>query len=281
MTLLCNRDDRVALRFWLGFGSPDWRYNQYRRLREHCGQTGDSPLETLDKMINGEIPAAGYAQILARFRLPKERVAALEDLTGTALLERLFPGDAQWAEPLHEILEGSEITDETTCADIISTLGEYITQPEVPTAPEFVRVMSLHASKGLTSKVTIVATIVDSLIPNVDTDLALVEQERTLREQRSSFMWPSRGRATFSSCPLPRELLRRWLRRSAFALPGKDEPCQAGSCERSGLRTRQSWERTGRPAGIGKPGADSNLEFFLDLEEELPFFLLTEDSWLS
>lgn len=187
LTLLCDNEDRVALRFWLGYSSPDWRYTQYQRLRAYCEQSGDSPFEALVKMTRGDIPATGYANILARFRLLQQRLGELGDLTGMPLLNALFPADVQWAEPLHEILQGSEITDETTCGDILTTLGEYISQPEVPTEPDFVRIMSLHASKGLTSKVTIISTIVDSLIPNIDARQTPEQQERSLREQRRLF----------------------------------------------------------------------------------------------
>ncbi len=187
LTLLCNVEDRVALRFWLGFGSQDWRFKQYCRLRDLCQQTGESPFGTLDRMSRGDLNAAGFAQTLARFRLLRQRLGQLAEVTGPALLDQLFPAGTQWAESLREILQGSEIEETATCADILSTLSEYISQPEVPEEPDFVRVMSLHASKGLTSKVAIIASIVDSLIPNVDTDLPLNDQERTLREQRRLF----------------------------------------------------------------------------------------------
>lgn len=99
----------------------------------------------------------------------------------------MFPSDQEWTEPLREILQGTEITDETTCEEILATLSEFISQPEIPTDPEFVRIMSLHASKGLTSKVTIISTIVESLLPNIDAELPPEQQDRALREQRRLF----------------------------------------------------------------------------------------------
>lgn len=38
LTLLTNPDDRVALRWWLGSGSPTWRNGQYGFLRIYCEQ---------------------------------------------------------------------------------------------------------------------------------------------------------------------------------------------------------------------------------------------------
>jgi DNA helicase-2/ATP-dependent DNA helicase PcrA len=187
LSVLCNTEDRVALRFWVGFRSGDWRYNQYGKLRTHCEQTGDSPFIALERMSRGELSATGYANVLARFRLLQSRLADLSGVAGTTLLDLLFPPNEQWADPLREILQGSEITDETTCNDILAMLGEYISQPEVPTEPNFVRIMSLHSAKGLTSKATIISTVVDSLIPNVDVGLPPDHQDRTLREQRRLF----------------------------------------------------------------------------------------------
>ena len=187
LTLLCRRDDRVALRFWLGYGSQNWRHPQYGRLRRYCENSGDSPYEALGKMLRDEIPSAGYAQVLARFRVLTGRLDVLDLLNGPPLIDALFPAAAQWSEPLHEILSSAEITDATTCNELLAILSEYISQPEIPSQPTFVRVMSLHASKGLTSRVTIVSTVVDSLIPNIDLGQTPAEQERSLREQRRLF----------------------------------------------------------------------------------------------
>ena len=64
---------------------------------------------------------------------------------------------------------------------------EKLSRPEIPSNPAYVRIMSLHASKGLTSKVTIISTIVNSLIPNEDPDATPAEQQRNLEEQRRLF----------------------------------------------------------------------------------------------
>jgi superfamily I DNA/RNA helicase len=61
-----------------------------------------------------------------------------------------------------------------------------ITQDEVPQHPEFVWIMSLHKSKGLTSKYVYVAGLIDGVIPTYankqgdDLDRALEEQRRSL-----------------------------------------------------------------------------------------------------
>ena len=59
-----------------------------------------------------------------------------------------------------------------------------ITQPELPTDVEYVRVMSLHKSKGLTADLVVVADLIEGLIPRVEKDLPEADQDRQLREQR-------------------------------------------------------------------------------------------------
>src|SRR5690606_30858687 len=62
-----------------------------------------------------------------------------------------------------------------------------VTQPEVPTDPSFVRIMSLHKSKGLTAKVVIVAGVIEGLVPFLDREDPIAEQQRQLEEQRRLF----------------------------------------------------------------------------------------------
>lgn len=75
----------------------------------------------------------------------------------------------------------------TTAAELYEYLRNQITQPEMPAQGDFVRVMSLHKSKGLTSKVVVVAGTVEGLIPNVDAGAPPAEQVRVLEEQRRLF----------------------------------------------------------------------------------------------
>ena len=48
--LMLNRDDRVAFRYLLGFGSQNFRANPYGKLRAHCENTGEKPFDAMEKM---------------------------------------------------------------------------------------------------------------------------------------------------------------------------------------------------------------------------------------
>ena len=65
--------------------------------------------------------------------------------------------------------------------------GRGVTQMETPTDVDFVRVMSLHKSKGLTARVVIVMGCIEGLVPNIDFRATPVERQRSLEEQRRVF----------------------------------------------------------------------------------------------
>jgi superfamily I DNA/RNA helicase len=71
--------------------------------------------------------------------------------------------------------------------DLFDRIKTHVTQPEMPEEGEFVRVMSLHKSKGLTSKIAIVAGCTQGLIPFQDKEQSPIEQDAILQEQRRLF----------------------------------------------------------------------------------------------
>jgi superfamily I DNA/RNA helicase len=187
LILLADPDDRVAFRFWLGCKSGSWLAGQYARLRASCENSGDSPYQALSKMESGEIPRVGYSHLLVRFRALQTQLRALEGKAGSELVDAIYPSDTPWAEAVRDILAGQEITEETDAGQLLTMVREKLSRPEIPSNPAYVRIMSLHASKGLTSKVTIISTIVNSLIPNEDPFATPAEQQRNMEEQRRLF----------------------------------------------------------------------------------------------
>ena len=87
-----------------------------------------------------------------------------------------------------------------------------ITQPELPTDVDYVRVMSLHKSKGLTADLVIVAGCIEGLLPFILGDTR-AEEERMLEEQRRLFYVAiTRARQILflsSVSELPRDLAHR------------------------------------------------------------------------
>lgn len=201
LTLASNREDRVALRFWLGLTSPSWNAGEYARLRAHCEETGEAPITALERLQSGDLVIAGTTRLLARFNALLPELEALGPLTGGALVDYLFPEGEDDVHLLREaaILAGV-IEDNMNHVQLREVLTTYVTQPELPEVGAFVRIMSLHKSKGLTSKVVIVAGCNEGLIPTIDHKLTIVEQRKQLKEQRRLFYEQSLDRVRFWCC---------------------------------------------------------------------------------
>lgn len=186
LQLQSNPEDRVALRYWLGIGSPSWRRGQYLTLRDYCEQNGRAPAEVLAQVAAGQLQLAGINQLTTRYQELQAEVNRLSQLSVTDLFGDLFPAGSAWADPICELVTGKvdAVEDAQGLLDLLRT---EITQPEMPAEGDFVRIMSLHKSKGLTSRVTIIVGCIHGLIPFVDNDLPPAEQPAHLQEQRRVF----------------------------------------------------------------------------------------------
>jgi superfamily I DNA/RNA helicase len=142
----------------------------------------------LERLRIGDLVIPGTARLLARYNALRIELEALVPLTGGALVDYLFPEGEDDVHLLREaaILAGA-IEDNMNHIQLREVLTTYVTQPELPEVGAFVRIMSLHKSKGLTSKVVIVAGCNEGLIPTINRKLTIVEQRRQLKEQRRLF----------------------------------------------------------------------------------------------
>jgi len=186
LQLLSAPEDRVALRFWLGSGSPSWRRRQYASLRTYCEQQSDAPAAVLERVAHGQLQLAGINQLTVRYQALQAEVVRLKRLNIVELFDDLFPAGAEWADPIRELATGKlgAVQDPGGLLDLLRT---ELTQPEMPSEGDFVRLMSLHKSKGLTSRVTIIVGCIHGLIPFVEDELPLAEQTAHTQEQRRLF----------------------------------------------------------------------------------------------
>ncbi|HEX7490883.1 MAG TPA: 3'-5' exonuclease [Candidatus Limnocylindrales bacterium] len=186
LTLLGDADDRVALRWWLGAGDPTWRSRAYDRLRLACEQSGRSPRELLDQLADGTLTLAGTDALVDRYRGLRNSLDQLVFLSLADLVDALLPeGDDDCAALREAALLGIDAV--TTPGELLERLRSNVTEPETPEQGDYVRVMSLHKSKGLTSKVVLVAGCIEGLIPvRIDSEPP-AEQDASMREQRRLF----------------------------------------------------------------------------------------------
>ena len=186
LTLLANNEDRVALRWWLGYGSPSARKEAYKKIREHCEATGISPWAALNEMEQGTLVIPRTSSLLDRFRELKAIVASVAGGDLAAIVDAVIPDNTEGCDALREaaVLALDQVE---SIEDLVDALKAVVSQPELPDEGDYVRVMSLHKSKGLTSKVAIVSGCVQGLVPFQDDDQSENEQEAILKEQRRLF----------------------------------------------------------------------------------------------
>ena len=186
LNLLVDLDDRVALRCWCGFGSPSLRSGAWKRLRRYCERTGQAPREALQQMTRGELKLPNCQELVNRFELLMASLSGLTELSGRDLIDKLFPTEQRWAQALREAAEtiDREDVDALKLRDGVRTA---ISQPELPSDVDYVRVMSLHKSKGLTADLVVVTGCIHGLMPRVDLDLPPDQQAAMLEEDRRLF----------------------------------------------------------------------------------------------
>lgn len=186
LTLLADPNDRVSLRWLLGHGSPSMRKGAYAKVWAHCAEHGLSPWNALVQLADGSLKLTGVGDLLDRFKALRIELTNLDSRSPTDVVDLIFPDGTPNCALLREasILA---LREAETVADLLDAVRSFITQPEVPTDEDYVQVMSLHKSKGLTKKVAIVVGCIHGVIPYQSRDASTDEQSRVLEEQRRLF----------------------------------------------------------------------------------------------
>ncbi|MDE3068460.1 MAG: ATP-dependent helicase [Verrucomicrobiota bacterium] len=186
LTLLVDNEDRVALRWWLGHGASTQRVGPYRRLREYCEQSGVSPREAMTALASDQLQLPNTNTLITKFQELNGLLDTIRDQDLETVINTLFPENLDACRVLREAallaLPGCE-----DVSGLFDALRTTVTQPEMPDEGDFVRIMSLHKSKGLTSRVAIVAGCIRGLIPFQNFDETPAEQAQILLEQRRLF----------------------------------------------------------------------------------------------
>jgi superfamily I DNA/RNA helicase len=215
-TLVANPEDQVALRGWLGFGHPTLRSKAYRHLRDHCASRGRSPRQALQAILTGDLTVPHTASLVRRYQLLLERLEALAGKSDQALFEAIFPPGEAWAQPFRAIAATG--LEDWTPPQLLRRLRTNISQPELPSQVDYIRIMSLHKSKGLTADHVIVTGFIEGILPARPLDLPFEESMRYHEEQRRLFYVaitrPQKTLLLSTVLRLPRSLARQ------LGLPG-------------------------------------------------------------
>jgi DNA helicase II / ATP-dependent DNA helicase PcrA len=187
LTLLAKRNDRIALRCWLGGWTNGYRSGSYRKLRDYCESKHKEPWNLLEQIADGAIRLPGVSHLIGPFNDLRHKLQLLEGVKGQDLLDALFPSTAEWAEDIR-VLAGEYIHEDVEARGLYDLLVDAITQPTMPIQVSHVRVMSLHKSKGLTARASVIAGAVEGLVPRpYDGDKSFLTEAEHLEEQRRLF----------------------------------------------------------------------------------------------
>jgi DNA helicase II / ATP-dependent DNA helicase PcrA len=186
LNLLADPDDLVSLRCWCGFGSSSLNRAGWEKIVKFSGAETMSVQRVLERLSGEQLALPYTGNIVSRYRALKLRRQELGELTGQRLIEAIFPEAHDWAASLNR-LAYQTAPDDCGALELRDALLVAITQPELPTNVDYVRVMSLHKSKGLTADLVIVAGAIQGCIPRIERDLTPVEEQRFHEEQRRLF----------------------------------------------------------------------------------------------
>jgi superfamily I DNA/RNA helicase len=177
LSLLVDPDDRVALRWWLGNGHAKSRSAEYGRLREHCENAGVAPKDALESVVLGQLQIPRIPGIVERYNELRIRLQVLSNASLSELIDAILPENEADCGVLRDaaLMFADDCENSHELHDRIRT---HVTHPEVPTDVYFSRIMSLHKSKGLTSRAVIVTGCVDGMIPTLKRDIPQAEQRR-------------------------------------------------------------------------------------------------------
>lgn len=176
-------DDPVALRVILGIDDKDGRAPAYSRLAKFATQENQSERQVLDRLLNGEKLKVQVSALVARYEHAVNRLQQLNPENLVELVDALFPESNENLLDLRELLL-EMLPDSEDARELLERLVASLTQMDIPQEPAFVRVMSLHKSKGLTSRSVYVAALMDGIVPTLPGRLTEEQQAAAVEEQR-------------------------------------------------------------------------------------------------
>lgn len=176
LNLIAYPNDAVALRYLLGWGSQNGRAKEFAKLRAVVGDSG-SLRNTLEKCLSDNT-FKGVSHLLKRFSHIEAETSRLKGMliSGGMTGFEEYVDDLEHAqdhqdlvELLRAILPADPIDEaqfETLFPKMFDDARTVVTFPEYPTEVDHVRIMSLHASKGLSSPFVVITSVVNRIIPS-------------------------------------------------------------------------------------------------------------------
>src|SRR6266498_5855287 len=103
LKLVVNPQDRIALRWLLGFGSGDFRTGAYARIRAYCEQAGMTPWDLM-AALDGTLQIAHTHHLVARFKAIRDEISELGQAGNTQQFAERWLGEQVAADEPFQIL---------------------------------------------------------------------------------------------------------------------------------------------------------------------------------
>jgi superfamily I DNA/RNA helicase len=204
LNFITNPEDVISLRFLLGYASPDYRKAKYLLLTQLAQDHKLTLVETLNGILKGTISDKGLKVVIEVFRALLVDAALLKVELLTNPIEgfqnffikndddelEFYEVNQLYKKAVEEIgIE--ELVDPNNfdmwLKKVFGALQESIALPEVSENIDHIRIMSLHASKGLSAKFVILCSMIDHLMPFLPAGINNEETEQLIAEQRRLF----------------------------------------------------------------------------------------------
>ncbi len=199
LNLAAISTDEVALRYLLGVGGSDFRCNAYNKLLAKAHELGCSIIDLLNRIVGGSEHLSGVSTLVQKYNKIKQEISEIKHISTSApdnLINFLAPGNDADFKEFRDILFSavetandrmSENEEQSWLKKVYDETFNKISFPDAPSEVNHLRIMSLHASKGLSAKFVIVTECVEELIPKIDRDLSEAEANIAVEEQRRLF----------------------------------------------------------------------------------------------
>lgn len=176
LTLAAYPDDLISWRYLLGGEKGARLATSYRHIRDYAKKEKCGILEVLEECGSGKLKIP-YTYVLVKWY--KEIKAQLEPIKEDPkeLLQLLGPGEVQYAEVLARAIKAEQ--NSGGFPGIRRAVLDAVFSLEASAASDRVRIMSLHAAKGLSAGMVIIMSAVEDLIP--------LEGKGSVEEQRRLF----------------------------------------------------------------------------------------------
>lgn len=176
-------DDPVALRVVLGLDDQEGRTAAYQRLMKFAAENNASEHTVLDRLLAGETLPLQVSALVGRYKHALKRIELLQLENLDELVDALVPEENEDLADLRELFLDVR-PDSEDARELLQNVVNALTQMDIPQDPAFVRIMSLHKSKGLTSPTVYVAGLMEGIVPTLPERLSESGRDAAVEEQR-------------------------------------------------------------------------------------------------